>query len=340
MGKPLRVTVKGAGVAGLCAAFELARAGCAVEVFERREGAGLGCSHVAGGMIAPWCEASSAENLILDLGLESLQFWTGTVPVATRRGALVLAPARDLPELARFARRASGFERIDALKIAALEPDLAGRFEQALYFAGEAHLDPRAAMAALVARLQEFGTVALWFGEDAARAGQGADWTIDCRGLEARDALADLRGVKGEMLVLAAPGIELSRPVRFLHPRHPVYIVPRGDGRFMIGATMVESDESGKITARAMLELLGAAYAVHPAFAEAEIVETGVCARPAFPDNLPRLRREGRVIYVNGLYRHGFLAAPALARRVAEIVVAGAYFPEVMDAGARQRRSA
>ena len=167
-----------------------------------------------------------------------------------------------------------------------------------------------------------------------------ADWTIDCRGLAAQDALPDLRGVKGEMLVLRTSEIALRRPVRLLHPRHPAYIVPRGDGRFMIGATMIENEEAGRITARAMLELLGAAYCLHPAFAEAEIVETGAGVRPAFPDNLPKIRRDGRKVYVNGLYRHGFLLAPALARRAVQTVLEDAYFPEVMDAHPRQRQSA
>ena len=142
------------------------------------------------------------------------------------------------------------------------------------------------------------------------------------------------------MLVLSTSEVALTRPVRLLHPRHPVYVVPRGDGRFMIGATMIESEEPGRISARAMVELLGAAYCLHPAFAEAEIVETGVGVRPAFPDNLPRIRRDGRKIYVNGLYRHGFLLAPALARRAVQTVLEDAYFPEVMDAHPRQRQSA
>jgi glycine oxidase len=69
-----------------------------------------------------------------------------------------------------------------------------------------------------------------------------------------------------------------------------------------------------------MLELLGAAYALHPAFAEAEILETGVDVRPAFPDNLPRVVERGGRIHVNGLYRHGFLLSPAMARQAAALV--------------------
>jgi glycine oxidase len=289
-------------------------------------------------MLAPWCEAESAEKPVLDLGIESLKFWTETVPVAKRQGTLVVAPARDRPELARFARRTSGFQHIDGAKIAALEPDLAGRFDEALFFPGEAHLDPRAAIAALAASLASLANVTLRFGSSESQ--RHADWTIDCRGLAAQCALSDLRGVKGEMLVLSTREIALHRPVRLLHPRHPVYIVPRGEGQFMVGATMIENEEPGRITARGMLELLGAAYSLHPAFGEAEVIETGAGLRPAFPDNLPKIRRVGHTVHVNGFYRHGFLLAPALARRALQCVLEGAYFPEVMDAHPCERRTA
>lgn len=334
----MRVRVIGAGIAGLTVAFEFARAGCEVELIECREGPGLGCSHFAGGMLAPWCEAEAAEKLVLDLGLEALEFWTGTVPAAVRCGTLVVASARDKPELARFARRSGGFDLIDAAKIAALEPDLAGRFDEALFFPDEAHLDPRAATAALAARLAILANVTLRFG--ASEAQRPADWTIDCRGLAAQDKLPDLRGVRGEMLILATREITLARPVRLLHPRHPVYIVPRGEGQFMVGATMIENEKSGRVTARGMLELLGAAYSLHPAFGEAEVIETGAGARPAFPDNLPKIRRDGRTLYVNGFYRHGFLLAPALASRAVQCVLKGAHFPEVMDAHPCERQRA
>jgi glycine oxidase len=91
----------------------------------------------------------------------------------------------------------------------------------------------------------------------------------------------------------------------------------------MVGATMIESGERSRVTARSMVELLNAAYALHPAFAEAEIVEIGADARPAFPDNLPRVRQEGRTLFLNGLYRHGFLLSPALARIAAELLLDG-----------------
>ena len=102
-----------------------------------------------------------------------LRYWTEIVPVATTHGSLVLAPARDRTELARFERLTNERERIGAAEIAALEPDLAGRFDEALFFPREAHLDPRAATAALAGRLAAMGNVSLFYGVDAgAIAGQ------------------------------------------------------------------------------------------------------------------------------------------------------------------------
>ncbi len=118
-------------------------------------------------------------------------------------------------------------------------------------------------------------------GERPSEAGSG--FVVDCRGLAARDALPDLRGVRGEMVVVRTHDISLSRPVRLLHPRIPLYIVPRGDGVFMIGATMIESEERRAVSVRSAVELLNAAYTLHPAFGEAEIVELGADLRPAFP---------------------------------------------------------
>lgn len=338
----MRITVIGAGIAGLSCALELAERGAAVQVLDR--GAHLGpasCSWYAGGMLAPWCELESAEPLIARLGAESIAWWRRRFPDTVLNGSLVLAHGRDSGELAGFARRTTAFDWIDGAAIAALEPDLAGRFSKALFFRNEAHLDPRAALAALAQRLSELG-VPIRFGvEISPGAVVAADHrVVDCRGLAARDVLTDLRGVKGEMLLLRLRDIALSRPVRVLHPRMPVYVVPRADGLFMVGATMIESDQPTRISARSLLELLSSVYALHPAFGEAEIVEIGTGVRPAFPDNLPQIRVHAGTVHVNGLYRHGFLIAPALACMTAEVVLHHRYFPEVMREDPRERHLA
>jgi glycine oxidase len=309
-------TVIGAGVSGLCIATELRARGAEVTLHDRHTWPGThACSWWAGGMLAPFCEGETADEAVTRLGQGAADWWQAQGVKVTRHGSLVIALSRDTRELDVFARRTQHHQWLDEAGIGLLEPDLQGRFARALYFKDEAHLAPREALATLATKLAENG-VAI---STATAAPEGQ--VIDCRGLAARDALKDLRGVKGEMLLLRCPEISLLRPVRLLHPRIPIYLVPRGDGVYMLGATQIESADRSRATARSVLELLSAAYALHPAFGEAEILEIGVDARPAFPDNLPRLLRKGQTLYANGLFRHGFLLAPTLARMVAEHVL-------------------
>jgi glycine oxidase len=106
-------------------------------------------------------------------------------------------------------------------------------------------------------------------------------------------------------------------------------VIPREKNLFMLGATSIETEDTG-VSVRSALELLGAAYAVHPAFAEARILEFGSGLRPAFADNLPRIAISGDKIAVNGLFRHGFLIAPALAELTLSFVARGQIDNEVM----------
>ena len=247
---------------------------------------------------------------------------------------MVAAP-RDTGELTRFAEATSPPQTLDRAGLADLEPDLAGRFQNALYFADEAHFVPGPALAFLLdaaekasARI-ELGHA--WTPDDA----KPGEVVVDCRGIAARTALPQLRGVRGERLVIQTDEVRLGRPVRLLHPQHPLYIVPWPDGHFLIGATVVESEDTGPISVRSTLALLGTAYALHPAFAEAAIVETGTGLRPAFPDNLPHaeIRDDGQHILVNGAFRHGFLLAPVLARAVADYLATGSPHELLVGAG-------
>lgn len=319
---PLTIDVVGAGILGLWQALMLARAGHRVRLIEATsEPFAAAQSRFAGAMLAPWCEAEAAEPIVRDAGIAVMDLWRDAFPGIVTAGTLVVAQPRDMSELRRFARLAPGHVEVDAAGIDALEPDLAGRFRIGLHYASEAHMRTPVALAALLDKIRQAGAE-VRFGE-AWRASSDTDFTIDCRGLAARADLPTLRGVRGERLLVRARDVSLQRPVRLLHPRYPLYIVPWSDGLHLIGATVLESEDPSPMTVRSALELLGMAYALSPAFGEAEIVETSAGVRPAFPDNVPRVVPRGRTIYVNGAHRHGFLLAPALARIVADIVATG-----------------
>lgn len=326
MKRERKITVIGAGVLGLWQALTLARAGHSVRLIEQSAVPfAASASRLAGAMLAPGCE-SEAEPRIRSLGQKGLELWRATYPALTNAGSLVVAAPRDHAELNRFAQATKPTESLGASALGTLEPDLAGRFSTALYFPDEAHVAPGAALGFLLDAARAAG-VAIDLGKRGTPSDTASDdIVVDCRGYAAVDALPSLRGVRGERLVIRTSEIRLSRPVRLLHPQHPLYVVPWPDGHFLIGATVIESEDTGPISVRSALALLGAAYTLHPAFGEAAIVDTGAGLRPAFPDNLPHaeIRNGGRHILVNGAFRHGFLLAPVLADAVARYVATGA----------------
>jgi glycine oxidase len=323
------VFVIGAGIAGAWQALLFAQAGREVTLHERSDAAMTqSTSHWAGGMLAPYCEAEASEPVIVRLGLRSLDLWREHFPQTPFNGSLVVAHPRDRADFERFARLTSGHRRLDSDALAELEPSLEGRFRDGLFYADEGHVEPRRVLPELHARFTAAGGTIRFNSQATPDDVDGI--VIDCRGLAARDTQESLRAVKGEMILIETDEVELSRPVRLIHPRWPLYVIPRGHNRFMLGATSIESEDNG-VSVRSALELLGAAYAVHPAFAEARIVEFGSGLRPAFPDNLPRIAVHNNKIAVNGLYRHGFLLAPALAELTLGYVARGVIDNEVMQ---------
>ena len=317
-----QIKIIGSGVAGLCVAKELIEKKTNITVIDKSNVPGPeSCSWWAGGMLAPWCEGESTEKIIVELGQESIPWWSKNVENVIQKGSLVVALSRDESELIRFQRRTESYDILEKKDICELEPDLGGRFNKGLFFKNEAHLSPRNSLSKLKIDLiksgvkfinEEFHFNEYTFNEK--------EIVIDCRGLASKDIQKSLRGVKGEMLIVECPEINLTRPVRLLHPRIPLYIVPRGEGIYMLGATMIESNDNKNISARSLMELLNAAYATNPIFGEAKIKEIGVDTRPSYPDNIPSIRKKDNIISVNGLFRHGFLLAPALARMVSELI--------------------
>lgn len=323
------VSVVGAGIAGTWVALLLAEAGCRTTLYDRGDaGMAQATSHWAGGMLAPDCESDGAEPIVVELGRRSIDLWQARLPDVPRNGSLVVCHPRDRPDLGRFARQTRGHEDVGSERIAALEPALAGRFASGLFFPDEAHVEPRVVLPALHGRLRELGAE-FRFGEAAEPADLNGT-VVDCRGLGARERFGDLRGVRGETVLVETREITLSRPVRLMHPRWPLYVIPRRNDRFLIGASSIESEDRSNVSVRSALELMTAAYTLHTAFGEARIVELGTALRPAFPDNEPRIEVSGDRIAVNGLYRHGYLLAPALAELTANYILRGTRDNEVM----------
>jgi glycine oxidase len=147
---------------------------------------------------------------------------------------------------------------------------------------------------------------------------------VDCRSMGAKADWPQLRGVRGKVIRLYAPEIELRHMLRLLHPRYAVYVVPRAEGRLVVGATSIESDDRSEVSVRGALELLSAAYSMLPALAEARILESNTQVRPTLPDNRPALNydRNRRILRINGLYRHGFLLSPAVVEEALALMSA------------------
>lgn len=349
------VAILGAGLAGRLSAWQLVRAGARVALVERGGPDGSGsAAHVAAAMLAPLAESAIAERRIVDLGIASVDLWRTWLqelpePVFFQEdGTLVVWHARDRSEVSLFTGRMRAvappelvqarLRALDGNGVGQVEPALAGRFPQGLLLQGEGQLDNRGAMRALLACAIEEGLHCVWeAGEIDADAlpalGIHAGVVLDCRGLGARAAWAEagaaggqalpgLRGLRGEVVRVHAPDVKLHRPVRLLHPRYPIYIAPKPNDLYVIGATELESEDESPMSVRSALELLSAAHSLHPAFGEARVLELNVQRRPTRPDHLPAIRvdQQARVVRVNGLYRHGWLIAPAVTEAACHVV--------------------
>lgn len=331
---------------GRLLAVELARQGHRVEVHEvggpHAEGS---AARVAAAMLAPLAESAVTEPGVVRMGLHSLTRWPQLLrqlaaPVFLQHnGTLILWHRQDAPDAARLRHKLEQtqglvpglppMQPLDGAGVAALEPAAAQRFHQGLYLPGEGQLDNRQLLAALAVTMEQLGVATHWHSprtpaDFAPGAAGQPDWVLDCRGLGARAQWSALRGVRGEVVRLHAPDVTLQRPTRLVHPRYPIYIAPKQDHLFVIGATEIESDDMSPASVRSALELLSAAYAVHPGFAEARIIEIATQCRPTLPDNLPAVRvAHDRVLEVNGLYRHGFMIAPAMLDVVMQVLNTG-----------------
>lgn len=351
------VVVIGGGAIGLAIAWRAAQRGHSVCVLERGE-LGAGTSHVAAGMLAPVTEADAGELALLELGLRSARAWpafadelaaaSGADPGLRCCGALVVA--RDADEAAALERELAlrlelglDVERLLASAARRLEPALAPTLRLALDVPGDHAADPRLLVPALAEAARRAGAqLRTGAAVKAIRSGGGRVTGVELAGGELveagevvvaagawsgaiagipESARIPLRPVKGQIMRLRdphGPGL-LERIVRF----EGGYLVPRGDGRYVLGATMEERGFDTTVTAGGLYELLRDAGELVPGIHELVVEETAAGLRPATPDNAPVLGRPAdldRLVWATGHHRNGILLAAVTGDIVAGIL--------------------
>jgi glycine oxidase len=341
----MKIGIAGAGLLGRLLAFRLSTSGHEVHVFdpaahaEARGAAGW----TAAGMLCPVAELQCADEHVFELGLRSLELWPqiaaqlGVDVEVRREGSLLFAHRGDEGAAARtidfLTRKAPpGFEpqALTMEQARELEPAVQGP-AHAWMLPGEGSLHTVQAMHALASAATAAGAHWHW-GSAVERLDGGAlrvageklafDWVFDVRGVGAKPDLP-VRGVRGEVFTLHAPGLQLRRPLRLLHARHAVYLVPRAGDQVVVGASSIESEDRSPVSVRTTVELLAAAHSLVPALAEARIVHAEANLRPALPDNLPRIDTQPGLTRINGLYRHGWLIAPAMVEEALRLCHCG-----------------
>jgi len=308
------VLVVGGGLIGTSIAYRAQQRGMAVQVLDAGED---GAWRHAAGMLAPVTEARPGEDPLLQQGLESHRRWPAfaeELGVELRtQGTLAVARDRDdaeaLDRLHAFRQRVGlPSERLLPSAARRAEPALAPTVRLALDVPGDWSVDPVAVVEALRARVpvrreRVTSLPGLRAGRIVVAAGAWSAQLLD----------VPVRPVKGQVIRLRGERL-IERTIRTLDG----YLVPRGDGRYVLGATMEERGWSTAATAGGVYELIRDLAEVVPGILELEIESVGAGLRPATPDNLPLVAEREGVLVATGHFRNGVLLAPLTADVVAE----------------------
>jgi glycine oxidase len=334
----MNIGIAGAGLVGRVLALNLLQQGHTLTLFDVDNAYGDNPAGItAAGMLAVFAELESAESIIFDLGQHSIKLWPALleqldIPDAFQHeGSIITAHPQDYSELDHFidtlkfkVPEASAIQALNKEEMVSLEPDL-DQHSKGFYLPLEGQVDAQRFMKVSSDYLLAHPNVTWHENTKVDKVLPGIieyegkqeqfDWVFDARGLGAADQVEGLRGIRGEVFWLEAPEVKITRPTRMLHPRYKIYIVPRPDNRYIIGATEIESNDKSPMSVRSSLELLSAVYSMHTGFAEARIINMVTNCRPTLKDNLPRIEQGEKMTRINGLYRHGYLLAPAIVEQ-------------------------
>ncbi|MDC0535508.1 FAD-binding oxidoreductase [Francisellaceae bacterium] len=331
----MHIAIVGFGCAGRVSLLTLINQydDLSVDVFDQNSlDSKLSCGYAAAGMVAPISEAVSlAENTLYTQGIRSLALWPQLLSKLGdsnqfyhQTGTLVVAHYRDEPDFSYFNQQMSNTIEVGKIKwiskrqLCELESTLShSQFHhQALYFPEECCINVKAFYKATNDLCLNSDNITFYQKkiEDIQALSSSYDYVIDTRGLS-NYGLTN-RGIRGEAVVVQAPDVAIRHTIRLIHPRHPIYITPRGNGVYYVGATSIESHDQSEISVKSTLELLSALYTVDKGFAEARIIKLIANIRPANRSGIPELSCQRNIYSISGLNRHGYLLSPVLAEKI------------------------
>ena len=339
-----KAAVVGAGVLGRLLSLQLHRADWDVTLYDRQNWSGrAACSFAAAGLLTPAIEAvHNTEPHLFTLGMRSIELWLNLldkfgINTVVTRGTIHVAHDQDLSLLNELVQKlnrrfpAAETQLLNFRQLCEFEPSFATtRFRHAIVVPHDGFMRNHEVLAGLQVAIEKSAIQCrmpldvirltkdrIYFRNEASEA---YDKVFDCRGFHGRSDLASLRGVRGELIEVNAPEVDLKHAVHLVHGRYPIYIVPRGGSIYAIGATQLESESLAPISVKSAMELLSAAYSAHPGFRYANIVQMVANCRPAFADNLPKIDIEQDVWRLNGLFRYGFLMTPILVETTLKVL--------------------
>jgi len=342
----MKIGIAGAGLLGRLLAWQWSKAGHTVHLFEKGDDSGhSSAGWIAAGMLSVEAEIETISPELYSEMQKARGVWLNwiadlSVPVDLRcNGSLLVAHRRDEQELKRFSallHRASSsdnrFELCDRATLQLHEPQLSSTVTSGMWLPHEGAIDTEQLYVALTQAMNDCGVIWKTHAEVISvkphnivteHASNFFDWAIDCRGIGAIPEFPGLRGVRGELIKVHAPEVELTHPIRLLHPRYPVYIVPRRNHCYVLGASEIEGSDVSAVSVRTTLELLSAAYSVHSGFSEARVLAMQTGIRPALWDHQPGFRYAKGLLRINGLYRHGYTLTPYCFQQASQFMTNG-----------------
>jgi glycine oxidase len=341
----MKVAIIGAGLIGRLAALKLIGSHHDVTLLEANSfDSPHNAAAISAGLISPISESIYTTPNVIQMGFQSLSLWpeilsslreldphhdvvnfstNGTIAISFPEEQECLLVHQQKLQSALPSNK-SDIKLLYNDEVAEMEPEL-GMYETALYLKGEGNLCNSQFMAASARVLRKYASIVdHWpLKGDGKELQNQYDWVIDCRGAGAVNSAVfkenihrPLIAVRGEAIRVHTEEVNLLRPIRVIQQRFNIYIVPKPNNIFVVGATVLDKRGNHAVTVRSSLDLLSALYALHPGFADAEIIEAVAGQRAMHDDREPSIITDENIIRINGLGRQGWLVAPVLVSKM------------------------